>query len=347
MPSRFLRVENLLHARLAAQGARDRLLRGLVVPVEDLLVVGRFPVDEDAHDHAQVVHLVGRDDAVAHGVDDRARDCRLRRPEHLHRLRGALHRHLVGDDRVRLGRQVGRDHGQQVRVPLLLVEQRSRECLAERPVLPPDQEVDVSDLVALAHQGLTHHKGIRHARLSSLVRRHAAAAPYGPPENRFCRTASYTMARMAVKEGRCRTEDPAVGARRSPEAVAGAAQLACVLEASAEKPGNITPDHDFADASYEDMLRSAIALGPELGRAGERGVGDTVLAAVCATRRVAGANTNLGIALLLAPLARAALLGGTLRERAREVLADLTLDDARAAYAAIRAAGAGGLEEPV
>ena len=125
--------------------------------------------------------------------------------------------------------------------------------------------------------------------------------------------------------------------------MAGAAQLACVLEASAEKPGNITPRHDFADTTYEDMLRSAIALGPELGRAAERGVGDTVLAAVQATRRVAGANTNLGIALLLAPLARAALLG----ERVEEVLHGLTLDDARAAYEAIRLAGAGGLDEPV
>src|SRR4051794_41679870 len=120
---------------------------------------------------------------------------------------------------------------------------------------------------------------------------------------------------------------------RSTDGVAGAAQLACVLEASAEKPGNITPSHDFEDTSYEDMLRSAIALGPELGRAGERGVGDTVLAAVRATRRVAGANTNLGIALLLAPTARAALLGGVLCARVEEELAALTLDDARAAYA--------------
>jgi triphosphoribosyl-dephospho-CoA synthase len=152
---------------------------------------------------------------------------------------------------------------------------------------------------------------------------------------------------MAVKQARWRSADPATGARRSAEAVAGAAQLASVLEASAEKPGNITPSHDFADTSYEDMLRSAIALGPELGRAAERGVGDTVLAAVRATHGVAGSNTNLGIALLLAPLARAALLGGPLRERTQEMLFALTLDDARAAYAAIRAAGAGGLDEPV
>jgi triphosphoribosyl-dephospho-CoA synthase len=149
---------------------------------------------------------------------------------------------------------------------------------------------------------------------------------------------------MEVKQAR----GPGLGAGWSEEAVAGAAQLACVLEASAEKPGNITPRHDFADTSYEDMLRSAVALGPELGRAAERGVGNTVLAAVRATQRVAGANTNLGIALLLAPLARAALLGGvSLRERTEEVLDGLTLDDARGAYAAIRAAGAGGLDEPV
>jgi triphosphoribosyl-dephospho-CoA synthase len=152
---------------------------------------------------------------------------------------------------------------------------------------------------------------------------------------------------MAVKQARRRSWDPAAEGRPSADAVAGAAQLACVLECSADKPGNITPRHDFADTSYEDMLHSAIALGPELGRAAERGVGETVLAAVRATRRVAGANTNLGIALLFAPLARAALLGHPFRDRAQEVLDALTLDDARAAYEAIRLAGAGGLDEPV
>jgi triphosphoribosyl-dephospho-CoA synthase len=136
-------------------------------------------------------------------------------------------------------------------------------------------------------------------------------------------------------------------ARPGTDDVARAAQLACVLEASAEKPGNVTPSHDFDDTSYEDMLRSGIALGAELGRTGERGVGDTVLAAVRASRDAAGANTNLGIALLLAPLSRAALSGGPLRERLGDVLLALTVDDARGAYAAIRLAGAGGLDEPV
>ena len=150
--------------------------------------------------------------------------------------------------------------------------------------------------------------------------------------------ADYTMPPMPVKQ---------VQRRGSTSTVAGAAQLACVLEASAEKPGNITPSHDFGDTSYEDMLRSGLALGPELGRAGERGVGETVLAAVRASRDAAGANTNLGIALLLAPLARAAVGAGSLRERLGEVLGALTVEDARGAYEAIRLAGAGGLDEPV
>jgi triphosphoribosyl-dephospho-CoA synthase len=156
-----------------------------------------------------------------------------------------------------------------------------------------------------------------------------------PADDPIYRSASYTMARMAVKQARRR--------RAQTTEVAGAAQLACVLEVSADKPGNITPRHDFADTTYEDMLRSAVALGPEMGRAAERGVGDTVLAAVRATRGVAGANTNLGIALLLAPLARAALTGADVAE----VLDELTLADAEAAYAAIRLAAAGGLDAPV
>src|SRR6266498_1979363 len=125
------------------------------------------------------------------------------------------------------------------------------------------------------------------------------------------------MPRMPVKQASGRRQ-VIFGVGR--EAVAGAAQLACVLEASAEKPGNITPTHDFHDTSYEDMLRSAIAVGPELARAGRRGVGETVLAVVQASRGAVPTNTNLGIALLLAPLGKAALDRGPLRARLRATL---------------------------
>ncbi len=138
--------------------------------------------------------------------------------------------------------------------------------------------------------------------------------------------------------------------------VGAAAQLACLLEASAEKPGNVTPAYAFADMSYEDFLRSAVAIGPEMARAGERDVGRTILAAVKATRRLTQANTNLGIILLLAPLAKAALMqggrvagwqSGQLRSALSEVLRDLTVIDAEAAYQAIRLAEPGGFEETV
>jgi triphosphoribosyl-dephospho-CoA synthase len=150
-----------------------------------------------------------------------------------------------------------------------------------------------------------------------------------------------------AQEGQAGSVHAAPTTVRTAESVAGAGQLACVLEVSAEKPGNITPSHDFHDTTYEDMLRSAIAVGPELARAGDRPVGETVLAAVRASRRVAPANTNLGIALLLAPPAKAALDGGPLRERLGATLRALDVADARAAYAAIRLAAAGGLDEPV
>lgn len=134
----------------------------------------------------------------------------------------------------------------------------------------------------------------------------------------------------------------------TPDFVAAAAQLACLLEVSAEKPGNVTPTHSFHDMSYEDFLRGAAALGPEMARAGYRSVGATILAAITARRRWTRANTNLGIVLLFAPLARAALTGsGHLRDRLGAVLRHLTIDDAIAAYDAIRQASPGGLAAEV
>lgn len=120
------------------------------------------------------------------------------------------------------------------------------------------------------------------------------------------------------------------------------AALACALEASARKPGNVHPGASFADGSYLDFLLSARAIAGPLDRVGRSGVGGAILAAVEATRRVAPGNTNLGMVLLLAPLAVVPadeeIRGGVAR-----VLAGLTVDDARAAYRAIRLAAPGGL----
>ena len=129
--------------------------------------------------------------------------------------------------------------------------------------------------------------------------------------------------------------------------VASAAQLACLLEASAPKPGNVSPPPHthFHDTRYEHFLASAAAIGPALLLARRRSLGTTVRAACDATARWTRANTNLGIILLLTPLARAALdpRGGTLRGRVARVLRRTTVRDAADVYAAIRLARPGGL----
>ena len=127
-------------------------------------------------------------------------------------------------------------------------------------------------------------------------------------------------------------------------------QLACLLEVSAAKPGNITPGHDFSDTTYADMVRSALALGSAFARrrAGGAGVGELIADGVRATARVTDANTNLGIVLLFAPLVRAAATrqaDETLRSATERVLAQLDVDDAAAAFAAIVQARPGGLGE--
>jgi triphosphoribosyl-dephospho-CoA synthase len=131
----------------------------------------------------------------------------------------------------------------------------------------------------------------------------------------------------------------------TPEDVAFAAELACLLEVSAPKPGNVSPGLHFHDTRYEDFLASAVAIGPAMAAAGERPLGATIRSAIAATRRVTGRNTNLGIVLLLAPLCRAAQRSspGGLRQRVAGVLGETTVADAADVYAAIRQAAPSGL----
>jgi triphosphoribosyl-dephospho-CoA synthase len=120
------------------------------------------------------------------------------------------------------------------------------------------------------------------------------------------------------------------------------AQIACIWEATARKPGNVHRYRDFADTAYPDFLLSAAAIAPAMTTACQQRVGVTVFQAVRATRRVAGTNTNLGIVLLLAPLA-AVPLEDDLRGGVARVLAGLSIEDARQVYEAIRLASPGGL----
>ena len=100
-----------------------------------------------------------------------------------------------------------------------------------------------------------------------------------------------------------------------------------------------------------DFLRSARAAAPAIA-AEKASVGERIHAAIAATRAAVGVNTNLGIVLLAAPLAHAALSGRSrrspsprCRRASAQVLAGLTVADAQLAFEAIRQANPGGLGE--
>jgi len=130
--------------------------------------------------------------------------------------------------------------------------------------------------------------------------------------------------------------------RPVPRTPGSIAQIACLLEATARKPGNVHRFRDFSDSHYLDFGLSALAIGPALDRARAEGVGAAVLAAVQATRTLVATNTNLGMILLLAPLA-AVPDAEPLGPGVERVIGATTVGDARQVFEAIRRAGAGGL----
>ena len=116
------------------------------------------------------------------------------------------------------------------------------------------------------------------------------------------------------------------------------------MEVMSPKPGNVAPGQEFADATIDDFLRSARAIAPVLAAAAGRSLGETILDAVQATRRVVNHNTNLGIILLLSPLAKVPL-DRSLSVGISEVLNATTVADSRLVYEAIRIAQPAGLGE--
>jgi triphosphoribosyl-dephospho-CoA synthase len=118
---------------------------------------------------------------------------------------------------------------------------------------------------------------------------------------------------------------------------------ACYKEIEALKPGNV---HRFADGHrmhaeqfFESAQVSAVSMSdPRLS------VGRRILAGVTATRRKVVTNTNLGILLLCAPLAKAATSGiADLQTALEATLDELDAEDARNVFSAITLAQPGGL----
>ena len=134
------------------------------------------------------------------------------------------------------------------------------------------------------------------------------------------------------------------------EMIATAAHTACVWEVTSRKVGNVHPRAGFHDTTYLDFILSAGAINSALGGAPTRGIGRTIRMASLLTRDVTGSNPNLGIILLLAPLAstwtglyvdpeHADRGKGELKRNLRK----LSVTDTKFAYEAIWLAKPGGL----
>lgn len=119
-------------------------------------------------------------------------------------------------------------------------------------------------------------------------------------------------------------------------------RTACILEAAAPKAGNVHPEASFSDLSFDDFERAADVTAEELGNVTGQNVGPCMLAAIRKTRARTHTNVNLGIVLLLGPLAAVpaneSLVAGVPR-----ILARLTDQDSAAIYEAIHHAHPAGM----
>ncbi|WP_287585131.1 triphosphoribosyl-dephospho-CoA synthase [Candidatus Borrarchaeum sp.] len=144
------------------------------------------------------------------------------------------------------------------------------------------------------------------------------------------------------------------------------AQLAAALELSGwPKPGNVHRTADFADTRYEHYLAGAVAIGPAIARAASQGVklqkgeiqtsdvgiGRWILQGIRDVKQWNEPNTNLGMLILMVPLATAA---GTLiekrefeiellRKQFNHIVRATTPQDALDLYQAIATVSPGGM----
>ena len=119
-------------------------------------------------------------------------------------------------------------------------------------------------------------------------------------------------------------------------------ELACLMEATARKPGNVHPGKAFVDLCYDDFVQAARAIAEPLAAIPNVRLGRGILNAVRQTRIATGTNVNLGIVLLLAPLV-AVPQDVPLENGIHSVLDQTTIDDAAQVFEAIRIAQPGGI----
>ncbi|TWT57346.1 triphosphoribosyl-dephospho-CoA synthase [Thalassoglobus neptunius] len=118
---------------------------------------------------------------------------------------------------------------------------------------------------------------------------------------------------------------------------------ACLLEAAARKPGNVHPQAQFDDLTFSNFETAAQITGQILGdEQRSLSVAAQILSVVRKTREQVQSNVNLGILLLLAPMA-AVENHLSLEEGIHDVLAALDPREASIVYQAIRESQPGGM----
>jgi triphosphoribosyl-dephospho-CoA synthase len=120
------------------------------------------------------------------------------------------------------------------------------------------------------------------------------------------------------------------------KAIAEAARKACVLEASAEKPGNVTPTRSFKDMDYQDFVKAAERLEPfieKAARAGENAkIGKLIYDATSGKK-----NVNFGIIIMFMPLA------ATHGKSTKKLIQSLTIEDTKYIVKAMQKGRLGGM----
>lgn len=131
----------------------------------------------------------------------------------------------------------------------------------------------------------------------------------------------------------------------SPKLIEQCVFWACEQEVSAPKPGNVNSFNGNHQMAVADFIKSAHAIAPIMANS-DLSVGELILQSISATREVVSCNTNLGIVLLFAPLCKAMHQCCAFEELAnalKQVLNNLSIDDAEKCYQAIGLANAGGM----
>ena len=129
---------------------------------------------------------------------------------------------------------------------------------------------------------------------------------------------------------------------------ADAVRWACVLEATAPKPGNVWPGNNQPDLSFADFVQAAEVTAAQFGSATALPFSRLVLQSMQAVMQQCQTSVNLGILLLIGPLHQAECRlkthdAAAWQQATADCLSQLNADDAANLYAAISAAQPGGM----